>query len=101
MKHEYSGNAKSYDDAKLRALTAILTTMGIEITDDSGKLSVKHNGILVATLEVDKMPAEGDVSLIAPANMWRLGDYVYMMLEDEEYMFSISDILDLPDVAQR
>jgi len=49
---EYNGKAKSYEDAKLKAITAVLATIGIEITDEMGKVTITKDGDKVATLEI-------------------------------------------------
>jgi hypothetical protein len=43
---------------------------------------------------------EEGVSVVEVANMWRSGDFVYMVLGGEEHMFSIADILALKDLSE-
>lgn len=49
---EYEGESKSYEDAKLRTLIAVLGTMGIEVKDEGLKTNVYKDGELKASFDI-------------------------------------------------
>lgn len=49
---DYRGEAKNYEDAKLKAVTSVLATMGITVTDDLGKITIKKDGEEYATITI-------------------------------------------------
>ena len=50
---EFKGQAKSYEDAKLKAILAVLATLyHIEVKDDTGKITITKDGKKIATLEI-------------------------------------------------
>lgn len=50
---EYKGQAKSYEDAKLKAILAVLnSTLGIFVDDQMGKITITKDGKKIATLEI-------------------------------------------------
>lgn len=57
---EYQGEAKSYEDAKLRAILAVLETKGIHVTDEDGKISIIIDKIEVATLNITRDNADNN-----------------------------------------
>lgn len=52
MKEIYETSASSYEDAKLRAILAVLSLHGIEVKEDKDATRVYKDGELVATLEI-------------------------------------------------
>lgn len=50
---EYKGKAKNYEDAKLRAILAVLAALyNIEVQDHLGKVTILDKGKKIATLEI-------------------------------------------------
>ncbi len=48
----YVGEGKSYEDVKLRILTAVLSTMGIEVKDEGHTTKLIKDGEVVASFEI-------------------------------------------------
>ncbi len=48
----YEGESKSYEEAKLNTLIAILGTMGIDVKDEGLQTKVYKDGELVATFDI-------------------------------------------------
>lgn len=49
---EYKGEQKSYEEAKLNAILAVLATMDIQIKDEFGLITINKNGSKVATIDI-------------------------------------------------
>lgn len=49
---EYQGEQKSYEEVKLNAISAVLATIGIEIEDQLGIITIKRDGQKVATIDI-------------------------------------------------
>lgn len=50
----FKGDAKSYEDAKLKVLEAILELLGIEIQDKDGEITVLKDGEGFASLKITR-----------------------------------------------
>ena len=50
---EYQGKSKSYEEAKLKVISAVLETIGIKIEDNMGEIAVTRDGVRVATIQME------------------------------------------------
>lgn len=49
---EYQGQKKSYEEARLDAILAVLATMGIKVSDEFGIVTITKDGQKVATIDI-------------------------------------------------